>query len=67
MNMLEDMPFPSYLPEGKFIEPPKCVHDDFKKMEDTVEAYRSYYNRDKAHFCVWTNRPTPEWFSPTTT
>ncbi|CAB4174630.1 hypothetical protein UFOVP961_66 [uncultured Caudovirales phage] len=65
--MLEDMPYPSYLPEGKFTEPPKCVHDDFKNIEDTVEAYRSYYNRDKAHFCVWTNRSTPEWFSPTTT
>ena len=55
------MPFPQ-LPDKPFVEPPKCVHDDFKGIEDTVEAYRAYYNRDKAHFCAWTGRPIPDWF-----
>lgn len=59
--MIEDMPIPT-LPDIKFVEPPKCVHDDFKEIPDTVEAYRAYYKRDKGHFCVWTGRETPEWF-----
>lgn len=58
---IEALPYP-ILPDGRFSEPPKCVHDDFKGIEDTVEAYRAYYIRDKGHFCVWKNRPTPEWF-----
>jgi len=59
---VEAMPWPSGVTEGPFTEPPKCVHDDFKGIEDTVEAYRAYYIRDKGHFCVWTKRPVPEWF-----
>lgn len=50
------------LPDTPFTAPPKCVHDDFKQIEDTVEAYRQYYKRDKGHFCVWTKRDVPEWF-----
>lgn len=60
--MIEDMPYPEFVPEGKFTEPPKCVHDDFKGLEDTVTAYREYYKRDKRGFCVWTGRDTPDWF-----
>jgi len=61
--IIESMPTPS-LPSLGFSEPPKCVHDDFKQMDDTVEAYRAYYNRDKAHFCKWSHRPVPYWFNP---
>lgn len=50
------------LPDLGFTEPPKCVPDDLKTMDDTVEAYRTYYKRDKAHFCKWTKREVPEWF-----
>ena len=64
ITIIEDMPYPTYVPDGRFTEPPKCVHDDFKSIDNTVEAYRQYYNRDKASFCVWTSRPTPEWFEP---
>lgn len=62
IGIIEAMPYPSGLDNIPFTEPPKCVHDDFKGIEDTVEAYRQYYIRDKGHFCVWTGRPTPEWF-----
>ena len=60
--MVEDMPYPTFVPDGPFTEPPKCVHDDFKQIPDTVEAYRAYYKRDKGHFCVWTKREIPKWF-----
>jgi hypothetical protein len=59
--VIETLPVPK-LPELEFVEPPKCVHDDFKQMDDVVEAYRAFYNRDKAHFCKWTGRPVPDWF-----
>ena len=60
IGVIESMPMP-ILPNTGFTEPPKCVHDDFKGMSDVVEAYRAYYNRDKRDFCVWTNRPIPNW------
>lgn len=47
---------------GDFTEPPKCMPDEYKKVLDTVEAYRLYYVKDKARFCKWTNRQTPQWF-----
>lgn len=56
-----DWPFPP-LPEVPFTEPPKCVHDDFKSMASTVEAYRAYYNRDKRDIASWTKREPPSWF-----
>jgi hypothetical protein len=59
--VMESLPIP-VLPDNPFSEPPKCVHDDFKSVSDTVEAYRQFYIRDKAHFCVWSKRETPEWF-----
>lgn len=62
-EVISSLAVPS-LPSLGFTEPPKCVHDDFKGIEDTVEAYRAYYCRDKAYFCVWKNRPIPEWFKP---
>ena len=61
MSIVQDMPIPN-LPDLPFTEPPKCVHDDFKDIDDVVDAYRAYYKRDKASFCTWTNREIPEWF-----
>ena len=54
-------PYPP-LPDLPFVEPPKCVHDDFKGMEDTVEAYREYYKRDKREIASWSKRQPPDWF-----
>jgi hypothetical protein len=61
IGIIGQLPIPE-LPDLPFTEPPKCVHDDFKGIDDTVEAYRAYYIRDKGHFCVWTKRTTPSWF-----
>lgn len=54
-------PYP-VLPDIKFTEPPKCVHDDWKQVPDTVEAYRKYYCRDKKDIVSWTKRQPPEWY-----
>ena len=56
-----DWPYPA-LPDIEFTEPPKCVHDDWKQIPDTVEAYREYYKRDKANIVSWTKRQQPNWF-----
>lgn len=32
------------------------------RNDDPVIAYRTYYLKDKAHFCKWTNRDVPAWF-----
>lgn len=57
---VRNWPFPS-LPDIDFVEPPKCVHDDFKSMADTVEAYRAYYRRDKVNILHYTKRSPPDW------
>lgn len=61
IGVIESLPYPE-LPDAAFTEPPKCVHDDFKEIGDTVEAYRRYYIRDKGHFCTWSRRLVPGWF-----
>ena len=61
IEVVQQLPIPD-LPDLPFSHPPKCVHDDFKNIEDTVEAYRAYYKRDKAHFCTWKYREIPYWF-----
>lgn len=50
------------LPDMDFIEPPKCVSDDLKPIPSTIEAYRSYYNRDKREIAAWTRREPPDWW-----
>lgn len=62
IRLTERLPIPA-LGDSAFTEPPRCVHDDFKSIEDTVEAYRAYYIREKGYFCTWTKRPIPEWFT----
>ncbi len=57
----QSWPFPR-LPDIAFVPPPKCVHEDFKGIADTVEAYRAYYRRDKKDIATWTLRRPPDWF-----
>ena len=62
LELIERLPYPSGVPDGVFSVPPKCVADDLKGIDDTVEAYRAYYIRDKGYMCTWKNRPIPKWF-----
>ena len=40
----------------------QCVPDDCRD-DDTVQAYRNYYNKHKSRFAVWEPRATtPDWF-----
>jgi len=50
------------LPNIPFTDPPKCVHEDWKKLDDTVDAYRNYYKREKRDIVRWTKRKAPIWY-----
>lgn len=61
LSKAKSWPFPA-IPDIAFVDPPKCVHDDFKQVPDPVEAYRKYYCRDKRQFAAWTKRQPPDWW-----
>ncbi len=58
----EHTAYEKYDPNG--IDPPQCMPDEYK-MEDTVEAYRRYYNECKRNTIQmkWTRRNPPKWWT----
>lgn len=44
-----------------FIEPPKCMPDEFK-VDDTIQSYKNYYLGAKSSFAKWTKRNSPDWW-----
>ena len=62
LNLLPNSPMTEFAVAISDIQ--KCrQHPSFDSLS-VVEKYRLYYNYDKAHFCKWTRRETPNWFSP---
>lgn len=53
---------PYNIANGKFVEPPKAMPDQFK-VDNVVQSYINYYKGAKADFAKWTNRKPPEWFN----
>ena len=51
--------FPDKPGEIKFVQ---CMPEEYK-CSDTVEAYRTYYLKDKAHIASWKRRGIPEWWT----
>lgn len=47
--------------EGPLTPHPQAMPDDCKR-DDPVDAYRSYYNKDKREIAEWSHSETPEWF-----
>ena len=52
---------PQYIPDEGFKEPPLCMPDEYKD-DDTVIAYRNFYNGSKSKFAKWQYSITPHWF-----
>jgi hypothetical protein len=52
------------IPDNGFIEPPKCMPDQFK-VEDTIESYKNFYINDKmkVKHLDWKKIPSrkPDW------
>lgn len=59
-NVLYSLWIPLQLWNIPFKPPPQCMPDQYK-MEDTVEAYRAYYQEEKSHLFKWTRRDPPTW------
>lgn len=45
-------------------EPPQCMPDEYKVVDNPVQAYRNYYfyNKRVTIDCKWTRRNKPDWF-----
>jgi hypothetical protein len=53
---------PKNIPIYFFTEPPQAM-PYLCKMDKAIAGYRRYYIKEKASFCRWTKRDTPEWFA----
>ena len=55
---------PVGIPDAKWVDPPQCMPDRFKDPNDTVQAYRNYYQHGKEEWLhVWKYPATrPDWF-----
>ena len=51
---------PQNIPDKEFTQPTPAMPDDVKD-NDSINAYRNYYNKYKQHLAKWTNREVPEW------
>lgn len=48
------------LPNKPFSPPPQCMPDEYRHS-DTIQAYRQYYAKGKAHLHSWSKRNQPFW------
>ena len=48
--------------KSEFKAPPQCMPDKYK-CNNTIIAYRNFYIGEKSHFCIWTKREIPDWFT----
>ena len=46
-----------------YTSPPQCMPDQYKVLDDAVQAYRNYYIGEKAYFAKWAYTRTPEWWT----
>ena len=49
--------------ESAYTSPPQCMPDQYKVLDDAVQAYRNYYIGEKAYFAKWAYTRTPEWWT----
>ena len=58
------LPSPFSLPRSGLTDFAQAMPDELKG-EDTVEAYRKFYHKDKATFASWKYRDKPPWWDET--
>lgn len=51
---------PKHIPINKMTEVPQAMPDKYR-MNDSIDAYRAYYNEEKVKFSKYTKRECPEW------
>jgi hypothetical protein len=50
------------LPSGERTTFKQCMPLYCIRYQDPIAGYRTYYMREKRHFCTWKRRGKPEWF-----
>lgn len=58
---IKDVQAPKDLPNIGITKFAQAMPEKYRQ-KSTVDAYRDYYNNEKRHIAVWTNRPVPEWW-----
>ena len=58
-NILKQAPM--NISKDAFIQPPQAMPDHYRG-NDSVAAYRKYYQTDKKHLANWTKRSVPDWY-----
>lgn len=57
--------------DGKdWLEPhplPQAMPEEYRVANNSLVAYRKYYNGAKSRFARWKNRETPSWYAPLNT
>jgi hypothetical protein len=48
-------------PNPNMTEFVKAMPEQYKSINNAIDAYRSYYINEKSHLFEWTKRPTPYW------
>jgi hypothetical protein len=54
--------YPKNLKQGDFQQPPQCMPDEYKVLNNSVEAYRNYYLHGKKDICKWQYTHKPYWY-----
>ena len=49
--------------ESAYTSQPQCMPDQYKVLDDAVQAYRNYYIGEKAYFAKWAYTRTTEWWT----
>ena len=52
---------PLNIPQGTFVEPPQCMPEEYRGSS-TIQAYRTYYLKDKGRIAVWKYTDPPVWW-----
>lgn len=62
-RVLRCLPIPNKLVDyGWLSDPPQAMPEEFRQ-DDTVNAYRTYYLKEKKRFAAWRHSNPPEWWS----
>lgn len=62
LGVLLEQP-PKNISDKPFEEPWRAMPDDVKIGNDSLQSYRNYYIKNKAHLASWKNRNKPEWLN----
>lgn len=65
--VISSLECPDDIPDLPFTQPPQCMPDEYKVVNDSVQAYQNYYKHAKKHLHSWkgkiNSRKVPEFIN----